>query len=39
MATATWKLADNSIVIVSLDELKEALAKSIQAKGAIILGE
>ena len=34
----SWKLADNSIVVVSLDELKEALAKSIQAKGAIILG-
>ena len=34
----SWKLADNSIVVVSLDELKEALAKAIQAKGAIILG-
>ena len=33
-----WKLADNSVIVVSLDELKEALAKSIQAKGAIILG-
>ena len=34
----SWKLADNSIVTISLDELKEALAKSIQAKGTIILG-
>ena len=34
-----WKLADNTIVEVTLDELKEALAKGIQAKGKIILGE
>ena len=37
-AENNWKLADNSVIVVSLDELKEALAKSIQAKGAIILG-
>jgi hypothetical protein len=33
-----WKLADNTIATVSLDELKEALALSIQAVGKIILG-
>ena len=33
-----WKLADNSIVTVSLDELKEALVLSIQAIGNIIVG-
>lgn len=34
-----WKLANNTIVNVTLDELKEALALAIQAKGAIILGQ
>jgi predicted DsbA family dithiol-disulfide isomerase len=34
-----WKLADNSIVTVSLDELKEALALSIQSVGKIVIGE
>ena len=33
-----WKLADNTIVTITVDELKEALALSIQAKGNIILG-
>ena len=33
-----WKLADNSIATVSLDELKEALALSIQAIGNIVVG-
>lgn len=33
-----WKLADNSIVLVTLAELQEAHALAIQAKGAIILG-
>ena len=33
-----WKLADNSIATVSLDELKEALALSIQTIGNIIVG-
>ena len=34
----SWKLADNTIVTITIDELKEALALSIQAKGNIILG-
>lgn len=34
-----WKLADNSIITVSVSELQEALALGIQAKGKIILGE
>lgn len=33
-----WKLADNTVALIGLDELKEALALGIQAKGAIILG-
>jgi hypothetical protein len=33
-----WKLADNSRVTVTIDELKEALALSIQAIGKIIVG-
>jgi hypothetical protein len=33
-----WKLADNTITTVSLDELKEALALSIQAIGNIVIG-
>jgi hypothetical protein len=32
----SWKLADNSIVIITIDELKESL--SIQAIGKIITG-
>lgn len=32
-----WKLADNSVVVVGLPELKEALMLSIQAVGAIVL--
>ena len=31
-----WKLADNSTKLVSLDELKEALALSIQEVGSIV---
>ena len=38
LTTATWKLADDSIVEITLDELKEAQALAIQAMGAIILG-
>lgn len=34
-----WKLADNTIKLIQLDELKEALALGIQAKGAIVLGQ
>jgi len=34
-----WKLADNSVAMVTLVELKEALALSIQALGAIIMTE
>ena len=33
-----WKLADNSVELITLLELKEALALSIQALGAIIMG-
>lgn len=33
-----WKLSDNSIVLVDIQELEEALALGIQAKGDIILG-
>lgn len=33
---ATWKLADNSSKIVTLDELKEALALSITKVGEIV---
>lgn len=32
----TWKLADNSTKLISLDELKEALALSIQEVGNIV---
>ena len=32
-----WKLADNSVIQVSVEELREALALSIQATGNIIL--
>ena len=32
-----WKLADNSVAMVTLLELKEALALSIQALGVIIM--
>jgi hypothetical protein len=33
-----WKLADNTVATISLDELKEALALSIKATGNIIVG-
>lgn len=33
-----WKLADNTVTIVSLSELKEALTLGIQAVGSIIVG-
>lgn len=32
-----WKLADNTIAHITLDELKEALALSIQRVGEIVL--
>jgi len=38
VASTMWKMADNSVVEVTLQELQEALALSIQAKGKIILG-
>lgn len=31
-----WKLADNTVAVVSLNELKEALALSIQAVAVIV---
>lgn len=34
----SWKLADNSWVVITLDELKEALALAIQTKGQILSG-
>lgn len=33
-----WKLADNSVVEVTVDELKEALTKAIQAVGHVLVG-
>ena len=33
-----WKLSDNSVIQVSVEELKEALALSIQEIGKIIVG-
>ena len=33
-----WKLSDNSVIQVSVEELREALALSIQATGNIIIG-
>lgn len=33
-----WKLHDNTVATITLDELKEALALSIQAASAIIVG-
>jgi hypothetical protein len=38
IATAIWKLNDNTTVEVTLDELKEAQALAIQALGNIIVG-
>jgi hypothetical protein len=32
-----WKLADNTVAHITLDELKEALALSIQRVGEIVL--
>lgn len=34
--TANWKLADNTVALVTLDEVKEALALSIQRVGEIV---
>lgn len=34
----SWKLADNSVVLVTLAQLKEALALAIQAVGEIVKG-
>lgn len=38
ITTTQWKLHDNTVKVITLDELKEALALSIQATGAIIVG-
>lgn len=35
-ATTNWKLADNSVALVTRDELLEALALAIQEKGRIV---
>lgn len=35
---ANWKMADNSVKLISLEELKEALALSIQKVGEIVAG-
>ena len=37
--TTNWRMADNAVVSVSLDELKEALTLSIQAVGVIVTGD
>lgn len=34
--SANWKLADNTVALVTLDEVKEALALSIQRVGEIV---
>lgn len=39
ITTNNWKLADNSIKEVSVDEIKEALTLSIKRAGEIILGD
>ena len=33
----TWKLADNTSVVITIDELKQALALSIQEVGRIVM--
>lgn len=38
LTTTMWKLNDNTTVEITLDELKEAHALSIQALGNIIVG-
>ena len=38
LTESAWKLHDNTVVSVTIDELKEAHALSIQALGAIIIG-
>jgi len=35
LTSTNWKLADNSMVTVTLDELKQALALAMQAQGAL----
>ena len=35
----SWKLADNSVTVVTLAQLKEALALAIQAVGEIVKGQ
>jgi hypothetical protein len=37
MESTDWKLADNTVAEVTVDELKEALTKAIQAVGSIIV--
>jgi len=36
--TANWRMANNTVVSVTLDELKEALTLAIQAVGVIVVG-
>jgi len=38
LTESNWKLADNTWKLIQLDELKEASALAIQAKGAILAG-
>ena len=38
LTTSNWKLADNTIKEISIEELKEALALSIKAVGDVIVG-
>jgi len=38
LTESPWKLHDNSVVTISVDEIKEALALGIVEKGAIVLG-
>lgn len=39
LTSSNWKLADNTVKEISINELQEALALSIQAVGSIIVGE
>jgi hypothetical protein len=36
-SSSNWKMANNETVLITLDELKEALALSIQRVGEIVL--
>jgi hypothetical protein len=37
MESTYWKLADNTVAEVTVEELKEALSKAIQSVGSIVI--